>query len=383
MNNFICKNCNVIFKRKAHLKQHQNRKNTCEQSPHNFIHFPQNSANLPQKSANLTQNYYAYKNIINDNLENIENMKNIENIGFILKYNDLECKYCFKFFSRKDVLKRHILENCKIKKLQDKEKETIFKKLLVQEDLLKEKDEQINTLIRQNKIIASEMIELKDKINMITKKTKKNSINKKIKTNISNFYNTNTNINTTTNTITNSNNVVVQLVNYGNEDLDKIDIKEFFNAVVKNNKICGVKIPEEILKLIHFNPNYPELNNIYISDINREKYMIYDDGMWKLSPDDKIPEVMNKVVKFSYNKQDKLREKFKNNKPIIERLNVVNKYTQFTDIDYLEELKEEQDGDDIDNSVQIKRCEDFQKKTYNTFKTTIYNEGLKLKKLKK
>ena len=46
---------------------------------------------------------------------------------------------------------------------------------------------------------------------------------------------------------------------------------------------------------------------------------------------------MNKVVKFSYNKQDKLREKFKNNKPIIERLKLVNKYTQFTDINYLED----------------------------------------------
>ena len=295
------------------------------------------------------------------------------------------CKYCLKYFSRKDVLKRHLVNSCSIKKQQDLEKENIFIKLLEQENLLKKKDEQINTLIEQNKIIASEMIQLKNKIDKIDIISKKEQSKKSvIRNTMSNSNNTNTNTNNTNtnNTMTNSNNVVVQLVNYGKEDLDKINVKDFFNNVVKNNKLYGVKIPEEILKLIHFNPEHPELNNIYISDINREKCMIYDDGMWKLTTDDKIPEVMDKVVKYSYDKQDILREKFKDNKPIIERLNVVNKYTQFADTEYLESLKDEQLEDEVDNSAQIKRCVDFQKKTYKTFKTTMYNEGLKLKKNK-
>lgn len=58
---------------------------------------------------------------------------------------------------------------------------------------------------------------------------------------------------------------------FGKEDLDKIDIKYFIDNVVKNNKAIGVKIPEEILKLIHFNPDYPEHNNIYISQTSIEK----------------------------------------------------------------------------------------------------------------
>jgi hypothetical protein len=197
-------------------------------------------------------------------------------------------------------------------------------------------------------------------------------------TNMTNSNNT-TNTTNTTNTSNTNNGIIVQLVNYGKEDLDKIDIKHFINNIVKNNKVCGVKIPEEILKLIHFNPAYPELNNIYISDINREKCMIYDDGMWKLSPDDKIPEVIDKVVSFSYGKENELREKYSNNKPLMDRLNTINKYTKFNDNEYLETLKEEQEQEQTDNKDEIKRCEDFQKKTYDTFKTTLYNEGQKIK----
>ena len=110
--------------------------------------------------------------------------------------------------------------------------------------------------------------------------------------------------------------------------------------------------------------------------------MIWDDGGWKLSTEDKIPEVIDKVVTFSYEKENELREKFPNNKPLIDRLNVINKYTQYSDNEYLEELKQEQQDEEIDNKDEIKRCANFQKKTYNTFKTTMYNEGLKIKKSK-
>ena len=180
-----------------------------------------------------------------------------------------------------------------------------------------------------------------------------------------------------TNNTTNKNNIV--LFNFGKEDLSVIDKKQYINRVLKNN-ITGVKIPEEILKLIHFNPQYPQLSNIYISDINREKCMVYDDGMWKLSPTDRIPEVIDKVVTYSYNQDEELREVFKNNKPAIDRLNIINKYIKMNDADYLDELENELENEVIENKTNIKRCEDFRKKTYDTFKTTLYNEGKKIKK---
>jgi hypothetical protein len=411
MKKFICLNCNIEFKRKSHLDQHVNRKYPCKhistqstQNPHKTHTKPAQPTQPTQptqykynSSSNEDLNINADKNINNESNTNINLIETNECNYYDEKLN-YECKYCFIKCSRKDVLKRHLINYCKVKKKQDEQKEDIFKKLLEQENLLKEKDkeikeilkskneqlEQMKSLMAQNKIFANELDVLKKKMNKISSLEKKNKSNyndSNIKLNLKSNINIASSINNSNNiSNTNSNNVVFQLVNYGKEDLDKIDIKDFLNNIVKNNRICGVKISEEILKLIHFNPNYPELNNIYISDINREKCMIYDDGMWKLSTDDKIPEVIDKVVKFSYDKQDVLREKFPDNKPLIDRLNTINKYTQFTDSEYLEGLKEEQELDQIDNSNEIKRCEEFQKKTYNTFKTTMYNEGLKIKK---
>ena len=55
--------------------------------------------------------------------------------------------------------------------------------------------------------------------------------------------------------------------------------------------------------------------------------------------EDKIPDTMDKVVQYSYTKQEELREKYPNNKGLSERLDVIIKYTQFMDLDFLEEQK--------------------------------------------
>ena len=55
---------------------------------------------------------------------------------------------------------------------------------------------------------------------------------------------------------------------------------------------------------------------------------------------------------------------------------MVNKYVMMNDSEYVEELR-----DDIEyNKDLIKRCEVFQKLTYDTVKTTLYNEGRNIKK---
>jgi hypothetical protein len=69
-----------------------------------------------------------------------------------------------------------------------------------------------------------------------------------------------------------NNNIVI--VNFGKEDLSVIDERQFIDKIVKKNNISGVKIPDEVLKIIHFNPQYPQLSNIYISNINREVYIL-------------------------------------------------------------------------------------------------------------
>lgn len=393
---YKCKNCNKDFDQKCHWINHtEKRKKLCIPI---CIEIQKNPEQSPEIQKNPEQSLEIQKNII----QSFNNDIPIQNV--LIEVNSDEninidksiptCPYCANTFYQSSNLNKHLRSSCKIKKQQDEQKEDIFKKLLLQESMLKQKDEQIHKLISQNDILIDKICILECKVDKITSSNFKKT-SKSIKTinNNNNSTNTNTSNNTTntTNTTNTNNGVIFNLVTYGKEDLDKIDSKYFINNVVKNNKISGVKIPEEILELIHFNPAYPEHNNIYISDINREKCMVWDadEGMWKLSNDDKIPEVIDKVVKYSYDKQDELREKFPNNKPLIERLNVINKYTQFTDNEYVDGLRgeqeeqEEEENDFSDYSNDIKRCEDFQKKTYDIFKITMYNEGLKIKKSSK
>jgi len=196
--------------------------------------------------------------------------------------------------------------------------------------------------------------------------------------NITNTNSNNTNTTNTNNTITNTsntqNNNNIVMVNFGKEDLSIIDEKQFIDRIVKKPTISGVKIPDEVLKIIHFNPQYPQLSNIYISDINREKCMVYEDGEWKLSNVNNIPQIMDKVCVFSSCQISNLRTKQPNNKPLEERLNTIEKYNNMIDGDYVDDLRDE------GKQVEIDRCESFQKHAYNTLKKTMYNEGKKLKK---
>jgi len=98
--------------------------------------------------------------------------------------------------------------------------------------------------------------------------------------------------------------------------------------------LSGVKIPDEVLKIIHFNHQYHQLSNIYISDINREKCMVYEDGEWKLSSIDNIPQIMDKVCIFSAEQINTLRTKHPNNKPLQDRLCVIEKYNNLIHCDF-------------------------------------------------
>lgn len=87
---------------------------------------------------------------------------------------------------------------------------------------------------------------------------------------------------------------------------------------------------------------------------------------------------MDKVYIFSADQINTLRTKHPNNKPLQDRLGIIEKYNNLIDGDYLEDLKD--NNVDGMNKNQISRCEDFQAHTYNTLKKTLYNEGKKLKK---
>ena len=219
-------------------------------------------------------------------------------------------------------------------------------------------------LNKQNKFLMDKLEKITN--NQVMLKSRKNKIS-------------NSNNQTISNSTLNSNNIHTQnnitIVNFGKEDLSIIDKKHYLERVVKKN-ITGVKIPDEILKIIHFNPLYPQLSNIYISDINRDKLMIFEDGTWKLTPTDKIPDIMNKIVDYSNEIQTDLKDKNPDNTKLNDRLGIVKKYTNMMDVNYIGELDDNREN----NLTEIERCVEFQNMTYNTIKTTLYNEGKNIKK---
>jgi hypothetical protein len=426
-----CPICGVKFIKKSRLNEHINKKFKCKPIENNEIiniknkvipdtnnnNSIQDVPKLIQDIPNLIQDIPSLfetklsENLLNNNNNNnnisnlndtsnnleIDNLltNNILNNDYGNKDNSFCCGYCLKSYSTKSNLNKHLNTSCKVKQEKDAEKENIFKLLLEKDNenkefkeiikeqtvIIKEHKEKLNQhneiitqILQQNQILIKEL-----------KNLKKEKITKLPNTKNINSHNTNT-INSTTNTTnttntntTNTQNNNIVMFNFGKEDLGIIDKQIYIDRVVKK-PITGVKIPEEILKIIHFNHQYPQLSNIYISDINREKCMIWEDGEWKLSPVDKIPEVIDKVVNYSNGVETELREKFINNKKVNERLDIVNKYIKMNDSDYVEELKLDQDDNNEDNKDVIKRCEGFQKLTYDTFKTTLYNEGKNIKK---
>ena len=50
------------------------------------------------------------------------------------------------------------------------------------------------------------------------------------------------------------------------------------------------------------------------------------------------------------------------------------KYLDFCDLEYLTNLQEEQDNDDIDNKNQIKRCKDFRKMVYKDMINLLHDK---------
>jgi uncharacterized C2H2 Zn-finger protein len=399
-----CPKCKVIFNRKSTYDYHMNRKTECslnnnsndldDDISQNFTINHKITQNFTKKHK-ISQNYTELNLNLNSNYKNDEifakklNNSNIlkTNLDDSTKTNDFSnidettfcCTFCDKKFVNKFSLLRHINESCKVKKSIDKEKENIFKLLLEKDkqkdneinELKKQKEMEINELKKQNQLFEKQNKMLMDKIDKLIN-IKENSKPSKI---INDNKNITNNLSNTNNNIQNNNFV---MVNFGKEDLSIIDEKQFIDRVVKKPLLSGVKIPDEVLKIIHFNPKYPQLSNIYISDINREKCMVYEDGEWKLSSIDNIPQIIDKVCIFSSEQINLLRTKYPNNKQLNDRLNILEKYNNLIDGDYLEDLRD--DNLDGSNLNQIARCEEFQKYTYDTIKKTLYNEGKKIKK---
>ena len=174
------------------------------------------------------------------------------------------------------------------------QKET-FEKKVINDKLLE--------LEKNNLELQKQNIKLQNKMNKIVLKNKVKT-NKSLNSNNS-FNTTNTQHITTTNTVINNNNPIIKLVNFGSEDLSKISHTVFIDTI----RTQGTCLYNKAIEGIHFNTSYPENQNIYISDFNRDKVMIYKNEKWFLDNWDNIfPELLEKIIQFGYDKNEFLEE---------------------------------------------------------------------------
>jgi hypothetical protein len=363
MKKFPCKKCNKEFNRNEHLIRHINKKNSCLK---NIPIIP----NIPEYSKN--GEFEEQKDKETNNLEKTK------------------CKFCLKCYSTKYNLNKHLKNNvCKFIKcnvadnINDEQNIGVGETIKYTEQL-KNKDSQIDILIEQNCEMQKQNKELQKMIlDLIKKETKNKTNNKnnwivnKNKSNISNISNTLNTLNTSNINNSNINNGTVNnniTIQFGKEDLSEIDNKYFINLIKSNS--TGAKIITDLVKMIHFNEDYPQFQNVYMSDLNRGRVVMYDGVKWStITNGDKIiPDLIEKAVSYSHTKDNQLREEFKKNPRVIGRMDVIKKHTGRCDGERLEELKEQQFNEEADNKAMIADSEQFIVLVSNRVKELVYNE---------
>ena len=115
MVNYECSNCGKNYVDKLKYTKHINRKYPCKKINRNdSVSTKTESVSTKMESVSIqTDNTY------------VENK------------NEYKCSYCSKILTTNSNWNRHMKENCKMKKQQDNEKESTYKKLLEEFELIK------------------------------------------------------------------------------------------------------------------------------------------------------------------------------------------------------------------------------------------------------
>jgi hypothetical protein len=207
-------------------------------------------------------------------------------------------------------------------------------------------EDKLNLILKQNEELKNEIEKLKNKIN---KKETKININQQ------NINQQNININ------------VVNLVNFDNVNYNNID-KNLLIGPIMDRRLFGKAIILKMIENIYINENLPEYHNVVITDKNRGYVKIYNNGKWKTNDPNIINSVLNSILEHSKIIIDELYQIYINNNNNKNRLNTSKKYINLCDLEYLANLKEQQENEEVDNTHEIKRCEEFREMV---FKDTI------------
>jgi uncharacterized C2H2 Zn-finger protein len=210
----------------------------------------------------------------------IEEIKNTE-ITETNSKNTIRCDYCNNKFTTKGSLKRH-LTRCKIYKNNTEDY------LVKITNEIKEQNDEFKKII----------------VNLLCTNANTNNTNN------------GTIINNTLNNNNNNNNIKIE---FGKEDLSKISDKFFIRTLLNSS---GAEIPCKIIEGIHFNPEFKENMSVYISDVSRNKAMIYDGKKWNIANAEEIVnKLFDKAIIFCEDKNEELYDKIQKNDKIRKKIN--------------------------------------------------------------
>ena len=283
-----CITCEKIFDKKSTYAYHiKNKKNPCNTIT--ILSAPKDSGRAPKDSKIAPKDSNIINIILNnDDKYNNETIK-LKNKDDIDHKNIIFCIYCDKTFTRNNNLQRHLTDNrCKSKNNYD------------ELEILKEKMNIIITnyqkLENNYQKIENENADLKKKIDEIEIIQKGCNINNdpKIINNFNKTINNNSNKQINKGLILN-NTVNVQVVQFGNEDIDKLNLVDAMKTYLKST---GGNIASNMLNYINLNKDYPENNNICITDLSREIVKIHNGEKFVYKKFKNVKdEILTKIIK--------------------------------------------------------------------------------------
>lgn len=92
-----------------------------------------------------------------------------------------------------------------------------------------------------------------------------------------------------------NNNVSIQIVQFGNEDINNLNLTEAMKTYLKSS---GGNIVSNMLKFINLNEEYPQNNNICITDLSREIVKIHNGKRFIYKKFKNVKgDILNKVVR--------------------------------------------------------------------------------------